>query len=58
MERRHTQDRRSGNIERERLFPYDRRKQPDRRLNNISLEWIPAERAEPLLLYRLLFWKK
>jgi hypothetical protein len=55
MERRSTNDRRSGDIEREQSFPYDRRKQPDRRLNNISLEWIPAERAELYSLYRLLF---
>jgi hypothetical protein len=58
MERRNTNDRRSGDIERERSFPFDRRKQPDRRLNNICLEWMPAERAVLCSLYRLIARRK
>jgi hypothetical protein len=57
MEKRNNKDRRSGSIERERLFPCDRRRMPDRRLNNISVEWIPAEKAGYNLFIRLMSWK-
>lgn len=36
-DRRKTGDRRTRNMK----LPYDRRVQPDRRLNNIRVEWIP-----------------
>ncbi len=57
MERRMDKDRRCGSIEMERLFPCDRRRMPDRRLNNLSVEWIPAENAVNNRLIRLMFWK-
>ncbi len=57
MERRIKLDRRSGSIEKERLFPCDRRRMPDRRLNNIAVEWIPIEKAGKHPMLRFMFWK-
>jgi hypothetical protein len=57
MEKRTNKDRRSGSIEMEKSFPCNRRRMPDRRLNNISVEWIPSEKAGNNTLIRLMFWK-
>jgi hypothetical protein len=41
----------------EKSFRCNRRRMPDRRLNNISVEWIPSEKAGNNTLIRLMFWK-
>ena len=40
-ERREIKDRRSNDLKKERAFKYNRRRFADRRLNNISVTWIP-----------------
>jgi hypothetical protein len=40
-DRRKTADRRSFNTRQDKAYPNNRRRFPDRRLNNISAEWVP-----------------
>lgn len=42
-ERRKTGDRRGYDAKQDRVGPCNRRRFPDRRLNNIIVEWIPLE---------------
>ena len=42
-ERREKIDRRANDHQQDRLFKCNRRIRPDRRLNNIAIEWIPME---------------
>lgn len=42
-ERRTDIDRRDNNHLRDRLCKSNRRNRPDRRLNNIAMEWVPME---------------
>jgi hypothetical protein len=44
-DRRKVSDRRSYNTKQEQAFPMNRRRFPDRRLNNISAEWVPAKQV-------------
>jgi len=45
MERRKKNDRRNHIVEKEKFSGNSRRRFPDRRLNNISVEWIPMALA-------------
>jgi hypothetical protein len=40
-DRRKLTDRRSFNTQQEKAYPNNRRRFPDRRLNNIAVEWVP-----------------
>jgi hypothetical protein len=40
-DRRKLTDRRSFDTQQEKAYPNDRRRFPDRRLNNIAAEWVP-----------------
>jgi len=44
-DRRKVSDRRSYNTKQEQAFPRNRRRFPDRRLNNISAEWVPMKQV-------------
>jgi len=44
-DRRKVSDRRSYNTKQEQAFPNNRRRFPDRRLNNISAEWVPLKQV-------------
>jgi hypothetical protein len=44
-DRRQLTDRRSYNTKQEQAYPNNRRRFPDRRLNNILAEWVPINRV-------------
>jgi hypothetical protein len=56
-EKRITTERRTDNLQQERLFTCNRRMQPDRRLNNIKVEWIPVSHINIHPVTRLVFSK-
>jgi hypothetical protein len=57
-ERRKTSDRRNNDLEQELLLTCNRRIQPDRRLNNISAEWISMTETSHQPVARLVFSKR
>jgi hypothetical protein len=54
-ERRKVTDRRSNELQRELAVADNRRQRPDRRLNGISMEWIPIEEVSILPVKRIVF---
>jgi len=56
-ERRTTTERRANDQQQDRLFKCNRRVQPDRRLNNIKVEWIPIRHINIHPATRLVFRK-
>jgi hypothetical protein len=54
-DRRHTEERRSYDPQYERALRHSRRSQPDRRLNNIKVEWIPINHINIHPATRLVF---
>jgi hypothetical protein len=56
-ERRNTTERRGNDQQQDRLFKCNRRTQPDRRLNNIKVEWIPISHINIHPVTRLVFSK-
>jgi len=46
-ERRKLQDRRAYKQEQDAVYPHNRRNQPCRRLNNISVRWFPFNKSQP-----------
>jgi hypothetical protein len=57
-ERRKTIERRGYNQQQDRLFKCNRRVQPDRRLNNIKVEWIPINHINIPPVTRLVFSRR
>jgi len=57
-ERRKSRDRRTYDQTRDRTGKCNRRTSPDRRLNNISVEWIPINHIHLHPLTRLAFNRK
>jgi hypothetical protein len=53
--RRKTIERRANDQQQDRLFKCNRRTQPDRRLNNIKVEWIPISHINIHPVTRLVF---
>ena len=56
-DRRQTAERRANITEQDRQFKCSRRVQPDRRLNNIKVEWIPFSHINLHPMTRLVFSK-
>jgi hypothetical protein len=54
-DRRKTIERRANDQQQDRLFKCNRRAQPDRRLNNIKVEWIPINHINIHPVTRLVF---
>ncbi len=54
-DRRKTAERRANDQQQDRLFKCNRRTQPDRRLNNILVEWIPISHINIHPVTRLVF---
>ena len=57
-ERREKTDRRANDYQQDQLFRCNRRIRPDRRLNSISIEWIPMEHILLHPTTRLVFNRK
>jgi hypothetical protein len=57
-ERRKTTDRRNNDLKQDLLLTCNRRIRPDRRLNNISAEWISMSEASHQAVARLVFSKR
>jgi hypothetical protein len=57
-DRRHTRERRGHDAQNERAWRHSRRSQPDRRLNNIKVEWIPINHINIHPATRLVFSRK
>ena len=53
--RRKLAERRANDQQQDRLFKCNRRNQPDRRLNNIQVEWIPISHINIHPVTRLVF---
>jgi hypothetical protein len=47
-------DRRANNLKLDKAYPYNRRYRPCRRLNNISVKWIPMEtlKRHPVIWFK------
>jgi hypothetical protein len=57
-DRRKTIERRANDLKQDRQFKCSRRTQPDRRLNNIKVEWIPVSHINLQPTTRLVFSRK